>query len=816
MTDTVEETARQHVVGQPMRRKEDARLVTGRTNFTDNIQIPGLLYMAILRSPMAHARITRVDVTPALGRPGVVAAFSGNELGDKLGSMPCVWPVTDDIKIPPHPPLATEEVRFVGDAVAVVIAGDRYQAADALEAIEVDYEPLPAVLDMRAAIADGADLVHTDLGTNQSYVWKLAGGDYEAAKAKADRVFTRHYINQRLIPMAMEPRAVVAAPTGADGELTLWTSTQIPHIVRVLLSLTAGIPEQKLRVIAPDVGGGFGSKLQFYREECIAAVVALEIGRPVKWVETRSENAQATHHGRDQLQEVELAVTNDGKILGMRVNLLANMGAYMMIITPGIPLLGAWMYHSIYKMEAYDFTCTGVFTTTTPTDAYRGAGRPEATYAIERLMDDLAAELGVDPLELRKKNWIEHHEFPYDTISGMTYDSGNYEAATAKAVGMFDYDGLRAEQAKRRADKDPIQLGIGISTFTEMCGLAPSKVLSALKYVAGGWEHATVRVLPTGKVEVVTGTSPHGQGHATAWSQIASDTLGIEPDDITVIHGDTQTAPYGMDTYGSRSLVIGGMAVLQAAERVVEKSKVVAAHMLEADPADLEFKDGAFSVKGSPGSSKTIQEVAFEAFTSHDLPDGIEPTLQANSTIDPTTFSFPHGTHLCAVDVDTETGMTKIRKYVAVDDIGKVINPMIVEGQVHGGIAQGIAQALYEEAVYDADGNLVTGGLVDYLVPAAPDLPHLTTDRTETPSTTNPLGVKGVGEAGTIASTPAVVNAIVDALRPFGVDDVRMACTPERVWRAIHESGSTGGERSAEATIAYGGAATETTAGGQS
>ena len=815
MTDTMDAppVARENVVGTSLRRKEDARLLTGRTNWTDNVSVPGTLHMAILRSPMAHARLTRVDVSAALERPGVVAAFSASELGGKLGSMPCVWPVTDDIKIPDHPPLAKGEVRFVGDAIAVVVATGRYQAADALEAIEVDYEPLPPVLDMTAAVADGADLVHTELGSNASYTWKLAGGDYEAAKAKADRVFTRHYVNQRLIPMAMEPRAVLAVPTGADGELTLWSSTQIPHIVRVLLALTAGIPEHKLRVIAPDVGGGFGSKLQFYREECIAAVVALELGRPVKWVETRSENAQATHHGRDQLQEIEVAVTNDGKILGMRVELLANMGAYMMIIAPGIPLLGAWMYHSIYKMEAYDFTCTGVFTTTTPTDAYRGAGRPEATFAVERLMDDLAAELGMDPMELRRKNWIEHHEFPYDTISGMTYDSGNYEAATEKAMTMFGYHDLRAEQRKRRESADPVQLGIGISTFTEMCGLAPSRILSALKYVAGGWEHATIRVLPTGVVEVVTGTSPHGQGHVTAWSQIAADALGVDPDAITVIYGDTASSPYGMDTYGSRSLVVGGMAVLQAAERVVEKAKQVAAHMLEADPGDLEFANGSFSVKGTPGMSKSIQEVAFEAFTSHDLPDGVEPTLQASSTIDPQTFSFPHGTHLCAVEVDTETGMVKIRTYVAVDDIGKVINPMIVEGQVHGGIAQGIAQALYEEAVYDDDGNLVTGSLVDYLVPAAPDLPSFTTDRTETPSTTNPLGVKGVGEAGTIASTPAVVNAVVDALRHLGVDDVRMACTPERVWRAIQEGGR-GGDRAPSGTVAYGGDSTATTAGG--
>ena len=799
MTDMLERTApRENVVGQPLRRKEDARLVTGRTNWTDNIVLPGMLHMAVLRSPMAHARITRIDVSPALDRPGVIAAYSGDDLGDANGSIPCVWPVTDDIVMPPHRCLATDEVRYVGDAVAVVIARNRYEAADALEAIEVDYEPLPPVLDMPAALAPGSDLVHSESGTNKCYTWEFAGGDYEAAKAKADRVFTRNYINQRLIPMAMEPRAVVANPTGPDGEITLWSATQIPHVLRVLMALVTGIPENKIRVIAPDVGGGFGSKLQLYREEVLAVTIANKLQRPLKWTESRSENAQVTHHGRDQLQEIELAVTNEGKILGLRVNLIANMGAYLHIITPGIPLLGAFMFPAIYKMEGYSFSCTGVFTNTTPTDAYRGAGRPEATFAIERIMDDLAAELGVDPIELRRRNWITHEEFPYTTICGLVYDSGNYEAATDKALELFGYDALRQEQKERRDRNDPVQLGIGVSTFTEMCGLAPSRVLAALKYVAGGWEHATIRVLPTGVVEVVTGSSPHGQGHVTAWSQIAADALGVDVNAVQVIHGDTGTSPYGMDSYGSRSLVVGGMAIVAAAEKVVDKARLVAAHMLEADPGDLEFKDGTFSIKGTPGSSKTIQEVAFEAFTAHDLPDGVEPTLQANSTIDPSTFSFPHGTHLCAVDVDTETGMTKIRSYVCVDDIGKVINPMIVEGQVHGGIAQGIAQALYEEAVYDADGNLVTGSLVDYLVPAAPDLPHFTTDRTETPSTTNPLGVKGVGEAGTIASTPAVVNAIVDALRPFGVDDVLMACTPERVWRAIND------------------AKTATTAGGQS
>ena len=479
MTDMLEHvTPRENAVGQPLRRKEDARLVTGRTNWTDNIVLPGMLHMAVLRSPMAHARITRIDVSPALDRPGVIAAYSGDDLGDANGSIPCVWPVTDDIVMPPHRCLATDEVRYVGDAVAVVIARNRYEAADALEAIEVDYEPLPPVLDMPASLQEGSDLVHSESGTNKCYTWEFAGGDYEAAKAKADRVFTRNYVNQRLIPMAMEPRAVVANPTGPDGEITLWSATQIPHVLRVLMALVTGIPENKIRVIAPDVGGGFGSKLQLYREEVLAVTIANKLQRPLKWTESRSENAQVTHHGRDQLQEIELAVTNEGKILGLRVNLIANMGAYLHIITPGIPLLGAFMFNAIYKMEGYSFTCTGVFTNTTPTDAYRGAGRPEATFAIERIMDDLAAELGVDPIELRRRNWIKHEEFPYTTICGLVYDSGNYEAATDKALELFGYDELRREQQERRDRNDPVQLGIGVSTFTEMCGLAPSRVLA--------------------------------------------------------------------------------------------------------------------------------------------------------------------------------------------------------------------------------------------------------------------------------------------------------------------------------------------------
>jgi carbon-monoxide dehydrogenase large subunit len=782
-------------IGQSVRRKEDARLLTGTTNWTDNIQLPGTLHMQIVRSPFAHAKITRVDLTAALAMPGVVAAFSAAELGDDNAKVICVWPVVDGIVMPEFPSLAVGEVRHVGDCVAVVLATDRYLAADAVEAIEVDYEPLPAVIDMEAALADGADLVHESAGTNHCYTKHYVCGDYEKATAAADVVVKRRFVNQRLIPSTMETRAVVASPMGTSGELTIWSATQIPHELRVLLALVTGISENKLRVIAPDVGGGFGGKLQLYREEILATVIANRLGRPVKWTESRSENMVAMHHGRDQIQYIQMAATREGKILGMKVELLANMGAYLQLLTPGIPVLGQFMFNGIYKMDAYDWKSTGVFTTTTPTDAYRGAGRPEATFAVERIVDELAVELGMDPMELRRKNWITHEEFPYTTIAGLTYDSGNYEAATARAMELFDYDGLRAEQAQRRESKDPVQLGLGISTFTEMCGLAPSRTLNALKYAAGGWEHCTIRILPTGKVELVTGTSPHGQGHETAWSQIAADSLGIPVEDVEVIHGDTGRSPYGMDTYGSRSLAVGGVAILHAAEEAVAKARVLAAHLLEVSADDLEFLDGSFSVKGDPGSSKTIQAVAWEAFTSHNLPDGTDPNLFGISTVDPQVFSYPHGTHLCAVDIDTETGMTKIRKYVAVDDIGVQVNPMIVEGQIHGGLTQGIAQALWEGAHYDEDGNLTTASLADYLLPSAVDVPFYTTDRTVTPSTTHPLGTKGVGEAGTIASTPAVMNAVIDALRPLGVTDVLMPATPQTVWRAIQlaQSGAAAG-----------------------
>jgi len=490
------------------------------------------------------------------------------------------------------------------------------------------------------------------------------------------------------------------------------------------------------------------------------------------------------HHGRDQIQKLTLAAKSDGTVTGLKVELLADMGAYLGLVTSGVPILGAFMYNAIYKFPAYRFDCTNVFTNKAWTDAYRGAGRPEATFAIERLMDELANELGMDPLEIREKNWIKHEEFPFTTVAGLEYDSGNYEAATERAKELFGYDALRAEQAQRRASNDPVQLGIGASTFTEMCGLAPSRILGSLAYAAGGWEHASIRMLASGKVEVITGTSGHGQGHETAWSQIVADKLGVGFDDIEVLHGDTQVSPKGLDTYGSRSLVVGGMAVLAAADKVIEKARPIAAHILEASVDDIEFSAGKFGVKGTD-KGVGIGDIAFAVFSAHNLPDDTEPRLDADATFDPANFSFPHGTHLCAVEVDTETGGTTVRKYVCVDDVGNVVNPLIVEGQVHGGVAQGIAQALYEEAIYDDAGTLVTGSFVDYLVPSAADLPHFDTDRTVSPSSTNALGVKGVGEAGTIASTPAVVNAVVDALRPLGINDVEMPCTPHRVWQAI-------------------------------
>jgi carbon-monoxide dehydrogenase large subunit len=803
-------------VGKARRRKEDARLITGRTTWTDNTVLPGMLHLAVVRSPVAHAKISSVDVSAAQEAPGVIAVLTGRDVADEQGSIPCAWPVTPDMVNPGHPSIAVDEVNHVGEAVAVIVARSKAAAQDAVELVDVDYDLLPAVLDMEDAVAEGAQLTHDHLESNRSFHFVFESGDAgtgqhtDEAFRDAEVVVSRRFVQQRLIPAFMEPRSVVVQPQGDN--YTMWSSTQVPHILRIMLAMVTGVPEHKLRVVAPDVGGGFGGKLQVTPEEVISLLVARRLGKPVKWTETRSESLMTAHHGRDQIQYIDIAADREGNVKGLRCRILADMGAYLRLVSPGVPVLGAFMFNGIYKFPAYRFECDGIFTNKTPTDAYRGAGRPEATFAIERIMDELAVELGMDPLELRRRNWIRAEEFPFTSVAGMTYDSGDYETATQKALELLGYDELRAEQRRRRESNDPVQLGIGVSTFTEMCGLAPSRVLGSLSYGAGGWEHASIRMLPTGKVEVVSGATPHGQGHETAWSQLVADRLGVPFEDIEVLHGDTSISPRGLDTYGSRSLVVGGAAVVNAAEKVVAKARRVAAHLLEASEDDLDFSGGKFSVRGTPGAEVSIQEIALATFAAHNFPEGVEPSIDADATFDPENFSFPHGTHLCAMEVDTETGMVKIRKYACVDDVGTIVNPLIVEGQIHGGLAQGIAQALFEEAVYDADGNLTTGSFVDYLVPSAADLPHFDTGNTVHEAPGNPIGAKGVGEAGTIASTPAVVNAALDAVRHLGVSDIRMPLTPERVWRALHQGGD-GGDRATAGTNAWGGAQTETTAG---
>ena len=780
------------VVGTRLRRKEDPALLTGEGKYVDDLVLAGALHVAVVRSPYAHARIRSIDASAARSMPGVVGVYTGADLQDEWAApMPCAWTVTPDMKSPAHYPVAVGTVNYVGDPVALVVGEDAYGVHDAADAVAVEYEPLPPVLDLEASLA-GGDLVHADMGTNTSYVWELTPDPdgVNAAFTSAAHVIRERYVQQRLLPAPMEPRAYFAVPQPVGGEMTLYSATQIPHIVKVFVAICLGIPESKVRVVAPNVGGGFGSKLNVYNEELACVALARKLGRPVRWTEERTETAQAMIQGRGQIQEIELAADADGRIRAVRVSLIADMGAYLMLVTPGIPLLGAFLYHGVYDVPLYSFRCTGVFTNKTPTDAYRGAGRPEATYAIERAVDALARKLGVDPAEIRRRNFIRADQFPYSSAAGLVFDSGDYHTALDRALTLAGYDGLRAEQQARRARGDRVQLGIGLSSYVEMCGLAPSRVLASLNYAAGGWESSTVRVLPTGKVQVVTGTTPHGQSHETCWAMIAADQLGMSPDDIEVLHSDTAVAPNGMDSYGSRSLAVGGTAVYLAAEKVIAKARAIAAHQLEAAEEDLAFEGGTFSVRGTPTKAMPLAAVAFEAFSAHNLPDGMEPTLEASMTWDPPNFVFPFGTHVAVVEIDTDTGDVTLRAYTAVDDCGNQVNPLVVEGQLHGGIAQGAAQALFEEAVYDDDGNLITATLADYLVPSAAELPSFTLDHTVTPSPTNPMGVKGIGEAGTIASTPAVINAVVDALAPFGVTEIEMPASPWRVWKAIRSGGA--------------------------
>ena len=791
-------TTEPRVIGKPIIRKEDPELITGRGTFVDNISVPGMLWAHIVRSPFAHATIKGVDVSGALAMPGCVAAFGGADL-EFAAPLVCAWPVTDDIKMSEHWPLAKDKAHHVGEAVAVVVAESRALAKDAAELVTVDYEPLPAVTDVEAAKAGGAPVVHDAFGTNVSCVWGFEQGDSPVPRRAPSAPFfedpslvtvKERYKIRRVIPNAMEPRAYLAVPNVAMGEYTLYSTTQIPHIVRTTQAITCGIAEAKLRVVAPDVGGGFGSKLDTYAEESVALALSRRLGRPIKIVNARSDDYVATIQGRDVVTTMELAATKDGELKAVRVSVDASMGAYYQIVSPGIQMLGAWLYAGLYDPEGYDYEYANIFTHNTPTDAYRGAGRPEATYAIERAMDSLARKLGIDPAELRRRNFIATENFPnYTIVSGLTVDSGNYGPMLDKCLELVDYSGVRARQKERNDAGASKRIGIGLSTYIEMCGLAPSRVLHALKYIAGGWDAATIEFMPTGTVRLLIGVTPHGQGHVTTFSQIVAEQLGVEVEDVEVLHGDTQVVPLGMDTYGSRSLAVGGVAVHRAGEKIITKARTLAAHQLECAEEDLDWTPGTFTVKGTD-KSLDIKSLGFAAWTAHNLPDGMEPGLTATDLYDPPNFSWPAGAHACVVEVDTETGAVEIVDYVAVDDVGTIINPLIVDGMIHGGVAQGIAEALYEEAVFDDEGNLVTGNMTSYLIPGPPELPSMRLANTVTPSPTNPLGAKGCGEAGTIASPPAVINAIVDALAPLGVSDVERPATPERVWRAIQEAKS--------------------------
>ncbi|HYM90313.1 MAG TPA: xanthine dehydrogenase family protein molybdopterin-binding subunit, partial [bacterium] len=717
------------------------------------------------------------------------AVFTGRDLQGIINPIPTAWLIPNsDLKTPPHPALAVETVRYVGDGVAVVVAEDPYAARDAAALVRVEYERLPAVVDQQKAVASGAPQVHADVPNNLTFTWPLKGGDAAAAFAAAERdgvVIKQRFVNQRLIPNAIEPRGVVASFNSGSGDLTVWYTTQNPHIARFLMSVVTGIPEHKIRIVAPEVGGGFGSKIPFYADEAVIAFCARATGRPVKWTEDRRENYQATTHGRDHITDLEIAARRDGTITAIRGKTWANLGAYLSTAAPGIPtILHGLMLTGCYTIPNIDYTVYGVLTHTTPVDAYRGAGRPEATYLIERMVDLVAAKLNRDPVEVRRKNFIPSGQFPYTTAEGLSYDSGDYGPALDRALQMVGYQRLREEQ--KRGPRNGRHLGIGLSTYVEICGLGPSAVAGAVGFQGGLWESAIVRLHPTAKATVFTGASPHGQGEETTFAQIVADELGLPIDDIEVVHGDTAAVPMGWGTYGSRTTVVGGAAIALAARRVREKAAKIAAHLLEASEQDLVFDQGRFSVRGSPDRAKTIQEVTLQAYLAWNLPPGVEPALEASAFFDPSNFTFPFGTHIAVVEVDAETGQVDLKRYIAVDDCGRVINPLIVDGQVHGGVVQGIAQALYEGAAYGPDGQLLTSSMADYPVPRAHMFPPFETARTETPSPHNPLGVKGVGETGTIASTAAVVNAVVDALRPYGITHLDMPLTPERIWNATH------------------------------
>jgi carbon-monoxide dehydrogenase large subunit len=772
-------------VGTAMRRKEDPRLITGRARYIDDISLPGTLWAAIVRSPEANAKVVSIDSSAATERPGIRAVFTGEDMSDLGGPLPMAWvPPGVEVQNPEHWPLVRGAVKHVGDAVAVVIGEDRYAVTDAAEDVIVEYEALPAIVDPEQALA-GAPFVHESLGTNKVHEWSLPGGDVEAGFAQADVIVERRVVNHRIAGAPIETRGVLADYRA--GSLTLWTSTQVPHFVRLFMALLLGLTEDHVRVIAPEVGGGFGSKLQIYGEELLACWASRKLGAPVKWIETRTENMAVAHQGRDQISYTKMGAKRDGTITSFHVKIVADFGAYNMLLTPMIPSLGAFVMGGCYKIPNVQTDIVGVFTNKAPTDAIRGAGRPEATHMLELTLDAMAHELGMDRLEIRRKNFIPKEDFPAAVATGVIYDSGDYVKTLDKLMEHVDLEAFQREQEQLR--DQGVYRGIGFSTYTEICGLAPSRVTgpAGVGVQAGLWESAMVRVHNTGAVTVYTGTSPHGQGLDTAMAQIVADKLGVDPAVVEVIHGDTSMGPEGRGTYGSRSLATGGEAVARATDKVAAKAKAIVAAELEAAADDIEVSDGKFSVRGSPDKGMALAEVAGVAYIGA-VPEGMEPGLEETTFYDPENFVFPFGAHACVVDVDVDTGKVRVVRYVAVDDCGKAINPMLIDGQIHGGVAFAIGQALYERVHYDADGQLSTGTFVDYALPTAAELPSFELDRTETPSPVNSLGVKGCGEAGTIAASAAVNSAVIDALRPLGVDFINMPLSPMRVWEAISEA----------------------------
>ncbi|MFL6630531.1 MAG: xanthine dehydrogenase family protein molybdopterin-binding subunit [Vitreoscilla sp.] len=774
-------------IGQPLKRREDARFLTGAGQYTDDVVLNGQSYAVFVRSPHAHARIRSIDTSAAKAAPGVLAVFTGADLADaKVGGLPCGWLIHSQdgspMKEPPHPVLAQGKVRHVGDQLALVVAETLLQAKDAAELVAVDYEELPAVVDLATA-AGAASAVHDDVPGNVCYDW--SHGDraaVDAGFARATRVTKLEFANNRLIPNAIEPRAANAQYTRHDDSYTLWVSNQNPHVERLLMTaFVLGLPESRVRVIAPDVGGGFGSKIFLYPEETALVWASKRVGRPIKWTAERSESFLTDAHGRDHVTTAELAMNDQGDFLAMRVKTTANMGAYLSTFASSVPtILYATLLAGQYRTPAIHAQVTAVFTNTAPVDAYRGAGRPEATYVVERLVETAARDLGMNPVDIRRRNFIT--EFPYATPVGLTYDTGNYAAHLDRALELADVAGFAARRDKSKAAGK--LRGLGYSCYIEACGLAPSNIAGALGARAGLFEAGEVRVHPTGTVTVFTGSHSHGQGHETTFAQVVAARLGIPVENVEIVHGDTGRVPFGMGTYGSRSLSVGGSAIVKAVDKVIAKGRKIAAHLLEAADSDIEFENGEFKVAGTDRKIP-FGQVALTAYVPHNYPlDKLEPGLNENAFYDPTNFTYPAGSYVCEVEVDPETGRTRIDRFTAVDDFGNIVNPMIVQGQVHGGIAQGLGQAMLEGARYDPEsGQLLTGSYMDYCMPRADDLPNYQVDHTVTPCTHNPLGVKGCGEAGAIGSPPAFINALTDAL---GVRDIAMPATPERVWRAVN------------------------------